>query len=466
MQMTLEQAARHTQATVINISPVTLTGACTDNRQAKPGDIFVAIRGERVDGHDFAEAAISAGAKAVLAERDPFGARAIAPVLIVKDSTLALGRIAHAWRLAFRGKVVGITGTAGKTTTKELLAHILSMAGKTARNSMNLNSQTGMPISMLSTDGDEAFWVMEAGISHPNDMDELGAILQPDLAIILNVGAGHCLGLGDKGTAYYKSRFLRHIAKGGRALVSADYDDLSMEAHSLREDTVFFSIKGKDVPYKAMYLGIDETGRGHYRLELNGENLAVTSALSGSYAVENIIAAAAAAHLFGIDAEKIRKGIESATFPAQRFARHETQGWTVIDDTYNANPLSAKRMLEAAAELAAGKDFVCVMGAMGELGSVAEEEHEHLGRELARTGCKAVFWVGNYAAYVKKGLNSLGFSGFFAAVPEPENFLPLFESWEQSQSRSESGIIIFKGSRVNRMERIVNLFIKRKNHAL
>ena len=464
--MTLEQAARHAQATVLHPSSVTLTGACTDNRQAKPGDIFVALRGERADGHDFAEAAAGAGASAVLAERDPFGGRPVAPVLLVENSTAALGRMAHAWRLAFPGRVAGITGTAGKTTTKELLAHILSMAGKTARNRMNLNSQIGMPVSMLATDGDEAFWVMEAGISHPNDMDELGPVLQPDLAIILNVGAGHSLGLGDKGTAYYKARLLRHMAEGGIALVSADYDDLVKEARALRPDTVFFSIKGKQVPYRAGYLGLDENGRGHYRLELDGEELTVSSALSGPYAAENILAAAAAARLFGLDTEAIRKGVESAPFPAQRFAKHDMPGWTVIDDTYNANPLSARRMLEAAAELADGKDFVCVMGAMGELGDVAEEEHEHLGRELARTGCKAVFWVGDHAAEVEKGLKSLDFPGFFAVVPEPEDFLPAFGRWEQGRDNARKGLVIFKGSRVNRMERLVTLFMERKNHAL
>lgn len=464
--MTLEQAARHAEATVLYPSSVTITGACTDNRQVAPGNIFVAIAGEKVDGHDFAAAAVRAGAAAVLAERDPFHGEALAPVLVVKNSVEALGRMAHAWRLAFSGRVIGITGTAGKTTTKELLAHILSVHGKTARNRMNLNSQIGMPVSMLAADGDEDFWVMEAGISHPGDMDELGPMLRPDLAIILNVGAGHSLGLGDKGTAYYKSRLLAHIAPGGRALVSADYDDLAREALALRPDTVFFSIKGADVPYRAEYLGLDETGRGNYRLWLDGEELTVNCALSGPYAAENIIAAAAAARLSGLNAGEIRKGVEEAPFPAQRFARHELPGWTVIDDTYNANPLSARRMLEAAAELARGRDFVCVMGAMGELGDVAEEEHERLGKELALSGCKAVFWTGEHADQVEKGLKSLDFPGFFAAFSEAGDFLPAFERWEKTREEKHPGLVIFKGSRVNRMERLVTLFMEQKNHAL
>ena len=464
MLMTLTAAAEAAHATLLYPSGATLRGAASDNRQVKAGDLFVAVRGERVDGHDFAAAAVKAGAAAVLAERDPFAGEPVAPVLLVDSSVAALGRIGHAWRSAFRGRVAGITGTAGKTTTKELLAHILSQHGKTARNRMNLNSQIGMPISMMAADGDEAFWVMEAGISHPNDMDELGPVMEPDLAIILNVGAGHSLGLGDRGTAYYKSRLLAHIRPQGRALVSADYDDLVREALAVRPDAVLFSVKDKAVPYRAAYLGLDENGRGNYRLWLDGDTLDVSCALSGAYAAENIIAAAAAARLFGLDAEEIRRGVESAVFPAQRFARLEAGGWTLIDDTYNANPLSAGRMLEAAAELARGRRFVCVMGAMGELGDVAAREHKALGSALAASGCEAVFWVGEYGAEVREALARAGYAGFFAETPRPEDFSAALKEWEKG--REERGVVLFKGSRVNRMERFVNLFMEQKNHAL
>lgn len=464
--MTLDQAARAARAEVLYSEGVELRGAASDNRQVKAGDLFVAIAGERVDGHDFAEAAVKAGAAAVLAERDPFGGRPVAPVLVAENTVTALGRIAHAWREGFSGRVAGITGTAGKTTTKELLAHILSQHGKTAKNRLNLNSQIGMPIAMMSADGDEAFWVMEAGISHPNDMDELGPILAPDLAIILNVGTGHTLGLGGKGTAYYKSRLLAHIKKGGEALVSADYEDLVREARALRPDALFFSVQGRPVPYRASYLGLDENGRGNYRLWLDGEELDVNCALSGPYAAENIIAAAAAARRFGLSCEEIRKGVESAPFPAQRFARQELPGWTLIDDTYNANPLSAGRMIEAAAELARGKDLVCVMGAMGELGDVAAEEHRKLGHTLAKSGCKAVFWTGDHADDVKEGLQEARFAGFLAVLSAPEDFIPALETWEQGREHGRNALVLFKGSRANRMERLVNLFTERKQHAL
>ncbi len=464
--MTLEQAARAAGADILYPAAITLCGAASDNRKVLPGQLFAAIVGERSDGHDFAAAAVEAGASAVLAQRDPFHGEAKAPVLLVDDSVAALGRIGHAWRKAFSGRVAGITGTAGKTTTKELLAHILAQHGKTARNLLNLNTQVGMPVSMMAADGDEAFWVMEAGISNPDDMDQLGPVMEPDIAIILNVGAGHTQGLGQKGTAYYKAKLLHYINKDGQALVSADYDDLVREARAIRPDAVFFSAAGNPAPYRAEYLGLDENGRGRYRLWLDGQSFDVDSVLSGAYAAENIIAAAAAAHLLGLSREEIAQGISTAPLPAQRFNRRDVPGWIVIDDTYNANPLSSGRMIEAAAELARERDFVCVMGEMLELGDVAEKEHVELGRTLARSGAQAVFWAGGHADDVEAGLRAQGFTGLFAPCASPEAFDAALTSWENGRAPGREGLALFKGSRGNRLERFVNLFMERHSHAV
>jgi len=467
--MTLEQAAKAADAKILNApkpAEVTLCGAASDNRKVLPGQLFAAIPGEKVDGHDFAVSAVEAGAAAVLAQRDPFEGRALAPVLLVENSVKALGLIGNAWRRAFTGRVAGITGTAGKTTTKELLAHILSQKGKTARNLLNLNTQVGMPVSMMAADGDEAFWVMEAGISNPDDMDELGPVMEPDLAIVLNVGAGHTQGLGQKGTAHYKARLLRYVRKDGIALVSADYDDLVREVRSICPGATFFSVTGRPVPYRASYLGIDEAGRGNYRLWLDGSALDVNCALSGSYAAENIIAASAAAHLLGLSRDEIAEGIRTAPLPAQRFSRRDLPGWILIDDTYNANPLSSGRMIEAAAELAHDRTFACVMGEMLELGDVAGNEHRELGRALAVSGCHAVFWAGGHADDVEDGLKSENFSGFFAAMTSPEDFAAALDRWDSTRKAGRPGLVLFKGSRGNRLERYVNLFAERSSHAL
>ncbi len=444
---------------------------CHDSRAVVPGSLFACIRGEKSDGHDFAAQAVRSGAAAILAERDPFGGRPPVPLLLTggKSSVKALGYAGHAWRKAFSGRVIGITGTAGKTTLKEMLAHTLTMAANgtaaVARNPLNLNTQIGLPESMLAARGDEDFWVMEAGISNPGDMDELGSMLEPDLAIILNAGAGHALGLGG-GAAYHKSRLLRYVAPGGMALVSADYPDLVRESCAVRRDIIRFSAYGADAPYRAEYLGLTPSGRSRCRLWLDGHELEAESALSGSFAAENLIAAASAAHLLGLRDDEILSGLAAARPAVQRFNRRMLSGWTLLDDSYNANPLSCSRMIEAAAELRNGTgSLVFVMGEMLELGELAVPSHEELGRGMAGAGADAVFWLGGHGDAVYRGLMEAGFTGRFTELAAHDIFLPEFSAWEKEHpGGGRPGTVLFKGSRGNHLEKLVKAF--EEAHAL
>lgn len=456
-----------------------ITHVATDSRQAKPGSLFVCLKGEKTDGHAHAAAAVAAGAVAVLAEHDPFDGELnakvlLTPVLLVENSLKALGHLAHAWRKIFGGKVVGITGTAGKTTAKEMLAHVLSGHAPTARNPMNLNTQEGMPLSMLACSGTESFWVMEAGISHAHDMDELAPILEPNLALILNVGAGHTEGLGNRNVANCKARLLGSLAPHGQALVSADYPDLVRETRSICPTATYFSCTGKPMPYRASYAGANDAGLGVYRLWLDGTAVDVESPLRGPYGAENSIAVAAAAHLLGLSLEEIVQGLRTVSLPQQRFARFDCGPWHVVDDSYNANPLSCARMLEAASELAT--DFgsgtattvplVCVLGEMLELGNLAEEEHENLGRHIAATKAQAVFWVGGHAEAVRRGLVQERFANAFVPLVSPQHFL---QSWDENSLSSlpGRGVVLFKGSRGNRLENYVTAFKRSEaEHAL
>lgn len=430
-------------------------GVRTDSRAVEPGDVFVCIAGERFDGHDFATQVVAQGAVALIAERDPFAAnpaaRGAAVVFIVAKAVAALGRLARFHRDRCSARVVGVTGTAGKTTVKELLAQVLAVRGPTARNHMNLNNQIGLPVSMLAATGDEAFWVMEAGISEPHDMDELGAILKPDVALVVNVGAGHTAGLGDRGVAHYKARLLAHLAPGGCALVSADYDDLVREARSVGvASLLFFSAKGRQVSYRAAYVGPVDMGRGNYRLWLDGATVDVTAPFRGEFGAENIIAVAAVAHQLGLTGEEIARGMAQAELPRQRFACTRIGKWTVIDDTYNANPLSAARMVDAAAEMADGGSLVYVLGEMLELGTVAEAEHEKLGRHVAATSAAAVLWKGGCGDAVAAGLAAGKYNGTFATVTDAGAFLDRFGALGL-----DGGVVLFKGSRGNRLEQLV-----------
>lgn len=430
-----------------------LTRAVTDSREAAPGALFVCVPGARVDGHDFSASAVERGAGAVLASRPLPEVSALgAPVLVVPDTVRALGRLAAHWRDKTSAKVVCVTGTAGKTTLKETLAAILSEHGKTARTPLNHNNQIGMPCAVLDTDGDEDFWVMEAGISHEGDMDELAAILRPDLALILNVGPGHTEGLGGRGVAWHKARLLAHLAPGGVALASADYADLVAEAEASGVKPVYFSATGADVPYSAR---MGESA-GRFQLELAGEGLEAETPFQGAFGAENAIAAAAAAHLLGLDADEIRRGFAAATLPPQRCARKEIGPWRVIDDTYNANPLSMRRMLEAAAAEAQGASLplVAVLGEMGELGAESARHHEDLGRLLGELGVAAVFWKGGHGGNVRAGLAATHpeAARVWTQVTSPEDFVA---AWQTAVNFPEGGVLLFKGSRANRLEELL-----------
>lgn len=446
-----------------------LCSVVTDSRQATAGSLFVAVPGERVDGHDFAAAAVASGAGAILAQRNPFAACPPVPVILVRDTVAALGRLAHAWRVlagshANGPRVVGITGTAGKTTVKELLAQVLDRCGRTARNHLNLNNQIGLPLSMLAADGTERFWVMEAGISLPGDMDELGAVLEPDLGLVLNVGPGHTQGLGDRGVAHYKARLFAHLAQGGTAMVSADYPDLVREARGVHPELIFFSAQGRQVEYRSAYVRPASENRGLFRLWLDGESVDVEAPFQGAFGAENVIAVAAAAHRLGASASDIGEGLCDAILPVQRFACSRVGSWLVIDDSYNANPLSAARTLEAAADMAARLEaqtgrsvpLVCVLGEMGELGNIAQIEHRRLGERLAELKARAVFWKGDHQEDVAAGLQQGRYGGLLASITGEEDFLAALAGL--TSERIQGGVIVFKGSRVNHLEKLVDVF--------
>jgi len=434
------------------------SGVQTDSRCVRDGELFFCISGERFDGHTFAAEVLEKGACAVVAERPPFSMdemqdRQDRPVLIVPDTVAALGRLALHHRMGASAVVTGITGTAGKTTVKELLAHVLSVRGATARNHLNRNNQIGLPLSMLAATGDERFWVMEAGISQAADMDELGSVLRPDLAVVLNVGQGHLSGLGDKGVAHYKARLLKHIARGGVGLVSADYPDLLAEARKNCGELRLFSAVDPAVPYFCEYAGPAGEGRGLYRVRLESREFETEAPFRGAYGAENVIAVAAAAHILGLTSAEIAEGLRTAELPQQRFNCRRYGRWLVIDDTYNANPLSAGRMVESTAENACGEPVVFVMGEMLELGEAAAQAHTELGRALGRACPAAVFWKGGHGGHVQEGLHAEGWNGPFVPVADAGAFLRAFGALGIA-----SGTVLFKGSRSNRLETFAEAF--------
>ncbi len=442
-----------------------VTGGQVDSRLIAPGNLFFCLPGEKADGHDFAQAAVDAGAGAVIASRNSFGDGAMdwiaSPVFLVKDVKQALWRIAMYHRDTSLARVIGITGTAGKTSVKEVLAQVLEVRGRTERNPRNFNNQIGLPISMLNASADASFWVMEAGISEAHDMRELGAILRPNVALILNVGEGHTLGLGDKGVAAYKSMLLDYIQPGGIAVISADYPALAAEAFARRPDMerkgishVTFSAAGWEAHFSARYDGEAPGPHGLYEVR-HGESVFKAEApFRGDFGAENVAAVVAVASSLGLSPSEMNYGFTLAKIPDQRFNITEYPACVLVDDSYNSNPLSAGRMVQAARRMAEDRDLglVLVMGEMLELGDRAPAAHRELGERMGRAEPAIVFWKGGHAEEVTQGLADAGWQGGFYPVAGGQEFSLLLEETDVTHT-----LVLFKGSRGNKLERLVEI---------
>ncbi|MBO4368898.1 MAG: UDP-N-acetylmuramoyl-tripeptide--D-alanyl-D-alanine ligase [Desulfovibrio sp.] len=450
---------------------VFVTSVFYDSREVQDGALFVCIKGETNDGHDYAEKAMEKGARVLLVERKlPLSL----PQIVVKNSIEALGRVAHAWRKRTRAKVIGITGTCGKTTLKDMIAHVLSSSGKTAKSLRNHNNQLGMASGMLNTDGDEDFWVFELGISHPNDMDELASILEPDIGVILNVGAGHTEGLGDMGVAWYKTRLLLHLAQDGKGLVCADYPELVWKAMGTHVSPLYF-FSGKegvvdqtadkaDISQSssfAYWLSDTPEGKGRYRVFCEGTYHDIVAPVCGAYGAENVMATVLVARLLGLSIDCVIKSLPDLSLPEQRFNRKDLGSYHIIDDTYNANPLSMQRMLDAAKNIACDRPLILVLGEMRELGKESSHFHQQLGAHLAALMPKAIFWKGGEGDAVKKGYLQKGGAAPFIPVDDADDFITRFIDLEKEGLISSQGAtLLFKGSRANQLEKLIASFEK------
>lgn len=441
MNLTLSQIAG-AMGTSVDAQPgPVVTRVSIDSRSVLPGDLYFCIHGRKLDGHEFARQAVDAGACAVVASTP---LELSVPVLMVRDTTAALGRLARFWREGSRARVIGVTGSAGKTTVKEMLAMVLGTAGVTAKNFRNLNNQIGLPLSILEMTGEEDFWVLELGISQPGDMDELGYILSPDAAVIINVGPCHLEGLGSLGgVAAEKTILLDHVRPGGFACINIDYPELEAEAKRRGVRMVAFSGQGLEAAYTCQGQTVTKDGFA-YAMAVKGRK-SMLHLPAQVHVRENVMAVTAVATEMGLDEQAVSVGLAAYSPVAQRFVQTTVGSWIFIDDTYNANPVSMSTSIVQAAQMAKGRRLVLVLGEMRELGDDARRAHRELGRLIASTQTSHCFFYGDHAESIREGLGT--FSGQFTAVTGADEVLKAVQSFHQEQ-----GIILFKGSRSCKME--------------
>ncbi|WP_426311573.1 UDP-N-acetylmuramoyl-tripeptide--D-alanyl-D-alanine ligase [Cellulosimicrobium sp. E-16] len=392
-----------------------------DSRRVAPGSLFVALPGEHVDGHDFAAGAVAAGATLVLAARE-----LDVPCVVVDDVQTALGELArHVLATLREGgdlRVVGVTGSVGKTTTKDLLGQLLRPEGATVVPRGSFNNEIGLPLTVLEADESTRFLVLEMGASGVGHLTYLTRIAPPDVSVVLVVGSAH---LGEFGgieaVACAKSELVAGLAPGGVAVLNAD--DLRVAAMAdvaPGEVVTFGTIPASDV--RAEDLGIDRTGRASFTLRVrpgaSGDaqpteetHARVTLGLVGEHHVTNALAAATAALRLGLALPDVAARLSDARAlsPHRMQVTERPDGVTVIDDSYNANPDSMRAALKALAVMA-GRDrrSVAVLGEMLELGEDSRVAHDDLGRLVVRLNVKLLVVVGEGAGGIHDGATQEG----------------------------------------------------------
>ncbi len=450
MRLSLSQIALATKAAGSTGEDVCCTRVETDSRQVRPGDLFFCLVGEKHDGHDYAAEAQKNGAAAIVAHKD-LPVLTNTAVLRVSDTAVALRRLARFWRDRTKARVIGITGSAGKTTCKEILAAVLGRYGRLGASYKNWNNQIGLPLSILRFDGDEDFWLVEVGISQKHDMDELGEVLAPDIALILNVGICHCAGLGTlEDVAAAKASLLSWLRPAGTALICADYPQLVASARQYGKKTIYFSQKGEPEAAFGAQTARVENGRTQYNLT-GKKDLTVT--MPGQPLPETLAAIYALVHILGLDPQRFfAAGVASFVPVEQRFTVYAVAGWQIIDDTYNANPLSMRQAIDAAVKLAGQKELLLVLGRMGELGKLSEQAHQQLGTQIARSAVKRLFFYGHEElVWVRSGLGQ--WPGQVIELFTQDDFLACLQDISL-----QTGVALFKGSRSCRMENFMRVF--------
>ena len=399
-----------------------------DSRQAGPGALFAALPGEHADGHDYAAAAAGKGAAAILAAR-PLPA-AGAPVIVVADVARALGLLARAvlGRLP-EATVVGITGSSGKTSTKDLTAQVVERLGPTIAPAGSLNNEIGLPLTVLRADETTRYLVLEMAARGIGHIAYLTGIAPPKIGAVLNVGHAHAGEFGSiDAVAKAKGELVEALpaaSAGGVAVLNADDPNVAAMAARTGARVVTTSVDpARDADFKATGVTLDDLGRASFTLRARGGAAPVTLTLHGRHHVANALAAAAVAAELGLDVAAIADALSAATARSKkRMELHERpDGVLVVNDAYNANPDSTRAAIDALAHLTSGgRRGLVVLGYMAELGDFAAESHQEVGRLAARAGAAVVVAVGAGAAPVLDGARATeGWQGEAIAAPDQQ----------------------------------------------
>ncbi|MEV3853126.1 UDP-N-acetylmuramoyl-tripeptide--D-alanyl-D-alanine ligase [Streptomyces sp. NPDC050095] len=429
--------------------------AVFDSRQAGPGALFIALAGEHADGHDFAQAAIGQGAVAALAAR-PVGV----PAIVVDDVLAAFGQLgAHLVRTALpTTQVVAITGSAGKTSTKDLIAQLLPAVGPTVATPQSFNNEIGLPLTITMADPSTDYLVLEMGARGIGHIRSLTAIAPPHISVVTNVGTAHVGEFGGRDKiAQAKGEIVEALPAGGLAVLNADDPLVAAMAHRTRGRVVTYGL-AEHATIRATDVTVDDHGRPAYTLTTPEGSARLQLQLVGQPQVFNSLAAAAVAREAGLGTERIAALLSGAT--AQSRWRMETHtrpdGVTIVNDAYNANPDSMRSSLEALATMTRGNNqrSIAVLGRMNELGDNARDAHEGIGRTAAALHLDQVLTVGgDEAGWIQCSASEHGADAVH--LPDQDTALHLLRT-----TLRPGDVVLVKASRGVQLQRLAEALVQ------
>jgi UDP-N-acetylmuramoyl-tripeptide--D-alanyl-D-alanine ligase len=435
-------------------------GISTDTRTLTAGDLFIALAGENFDGHDCLAKAVERGAAGLLIRADTAKKLAMPPeelpVIAVQDTLIALGDIARDWRQRFPIPVVAITGSSGKTTTKEMVATITSRTRTTLKTEGNLNNQIGLPLTLLRLRKNHELAVVEMGTNSPGEISMLAAIAVPDVGLITNIGPAHLEGLGSlEAIREEKGSLFEVMAGQGMAIINHDDPAIGILAGRLQGKQVTFGLgPGATVTARKIEMAGSEGVR--FELVIDGIGVPVFLAAAGEHNVRNALAAAAAAWTLGFDHSEIAAGLAAFRPVSGRTEiRQLGNGVYLIIDTYNANPASVREALKTMQGLRGNGNAIVVLGDMLELGERSDQWHEEIGALLADMNIQDLFLKGSLTRNLADAAIRKGF---------PVKRIAFFEDPQQVVSSLRSRLkkgdwVLIKGSRKLKMEAVATSMI-------
>lgn len=428
-------------------SAAMVTNVCTDSRAVKAGDLFVAIRGEKFDGHDFLAEAARIGSVGAIVEKSAPNLPANFTVIQVADTVQALQSLATAYRSTLSLKVVCITGSNGKTSSKDLTASILAQRFAVTKTAGNLNNHLGVPLTLLRANSAHQAGVFEIGMNHAGEIAPLAAMVRPDIAIITNVGIAHIEFMGSReAIALEKGMLAEAVDANGTVILNADDDFTPSIAKRTRARVITAGIASGDV----RATDLQQLSNGiRFRLHATGQCVEAELPVPGEHMVRNALLASAAGIVLGLTLEECARGMRDLQLTAGRLTQKTVAGIQLIDDTYNANPDSMNAALATLARMPVTGRRIAVLGRMGELGKESERGHRSVGEVAGREKIPCLITVGEEANWIAEAAEKNG-------VPTVVRTANAEDATRALREIARAGdAVLVKGSRSAELERII-----------